>query len=89
MPLSAVRLSSRSLIDRPFDMLEQISVKIDKYDLFQAGQPVIVRVSGGPDLLTLLYVLTRLRDELQIQLHVGHLDHVLRPGVSGGHANRR
>ena len=40
---------------------------------------VLVGVSGGPDSLTLLYVLNTLRGELDCSLHVAHLNHRLRP----------
>lgn len=39
---------------------------------------LVVAVSGGPDSLTMLYALHRLQDELDITLHVAHLDHRLR-----------
>ena len=61
------------------DVVEQVRTTISEHDLFQAGTPVVVGVSGGPDSLTLLHVLERLQDELQVQLHVGHLDHAIRP----------
>ncbi|MBS1253301.1 MAG: tRNA(Ile)-lysidine synthase [Anaerolineales bacterium] len=60
------------------DILERVRATIDEYDLFHAETPIVVGVSGGPDSLTLLHVLLRLRDTLQIQLHVGHLDHAIR-----------
>ncbi|MFQ5593921.1 MAG: tRNA lysidine(34) synthetase TilS [Anaerolineae bacterium] len=52
---------------------------ISNYGLFEAGETLVVGVSGGPDSLCLLHLLNRLRDELQIELHVGHLDHAIRP----------
>lgn len=61
------------------DVIERVRTTISEYGLFEAGETVVVGVSGGPDSLCLLHVLTRLRDELQIQLHVGHLDHAIRP----------
>ena len=42
-------------------------------------ETVLVGVSGGPDSLTLLYVLNALRGELDCSLHVAHLNHRLRP----------
>lgn len=61
------------------DVIEQVRATIREYGLFEAGHTVVVGVSGGPDSLCLLHVLKRLQDELQIGLHVGHLDHAIRP----------
>ncbi|MFQ6016446.1 MAG: tRNA lysidine(34) synthetase TilS [Anaerolineae bacterium] len=49
-----------------------------KYELFSAGETIVVGVSGGPDSLCLLHLLRELREELRIELHVGHLNHQLR-----------
>lgn len=61
------------------DVVQQVRDTIRRYGLFKAGETVVVGVSGGPDSLTLLHVLLRLRDGLGIALHVGHLDHAMRP----------
>ncbi|MFQ5342084.1 MAG: tRNA lysidine(34) synthetase TilS [Anaerolineae bacterium] len=61
------------------DVIQQVRSTINDYDLFEAGETLVVGVSGGPDSLCLLHLLNRLRDELQIELHVGHLDHAIRP----------
>jgi len=61
------------------NLIKQVRATISDYGLFEAGETIVVGVSGGPDSLCLLHVLKRLRDELQIQLHVGHLDHAIRP----------
>jgi tRNA(Ile)-lysidine synthase len=44
-----------------------------------ARQVVVVGVSGGADSVCLLHVLLRLQDNLNLALHVGHVDHGLRP----------
>jgi tRNA(Ile)-lysidine synthase len=49
-----------------------------KHQLFASGQVLVVGVSGGPDSLTLLHLLTRLRKEYDLNLHAAHLDHGLR-----------
>jgi tRNA(Ile)-lysidine synthase len=38
----------------------------------------VVAVSGGPDSVCLLHILVRLRKELNLELHVAHLNHQLR-----------
>jgi tRNA(Ile)-lysidine synthase len=50
--------------------------------VLQAGDTVVVAVSGGTDSLCLLYALHRLSAELQLSLHVAHLDHMLRGAES-------
>ena len=47
---------------------------------------VIVAVSGGADSLCLLHVLHRLADEFPLEIHVAHLDHMLRGNASGDDA---
>ncbi len=67
-------------------VLAQIRATIAEHDLFARGDKVVVAVSGGPDSLTLLHVLRALRQELQIELLVAHLNHQLRGGESDADA---
>jgi len=39
---------------------------------------LLVAVSGGPDSICMLHILFRLKEELNLKLHVAHLDHKLR-----------
>ena len=39
---------------------------------------LLVAVSGGPDSVCLLHILVKLRNELDIELHLAHLNHQLR-----------
>ncbi len=50
--------------------------------LFEPGESVVVAVSGGADSLCLIQVLHVLREQLDIRLHVAHLDHMLRGSES-------
>jgi len=47
---------------------------------------LVVAVSGGQDSVCLLHVLVRLREEMQVDLHIAHLDHQLRGTESSGDA---
>jgi len=46
--------------------------------LLSGRQPLLVAVSGGPDSVCLLHILFRLQEELNLSLHVAHLNHQLR-----------
>jgi tRNA(Ile)-lysidine synthase len=45
-------------------------------------QPVVVAVSGGVDSMTLLHILMQMADKWQLELHVAHVDHDLRPAAA-------
>lgn len=59
-------------------MLDAVRKAIGRRRLLQPGDRLAVGVSGGPDSLCLLHLLTRLQPELQLALHVAHLNHGLR-----------
>ncbi len=46
--------------------------------LVSAGQKMLVAVSGGPDSVCMLDILIKLHEELDIGLHIVHLNHKLR-----------
>jgi tRNA(Ile)-lysidine synthase len=51
---------------------------IREYGLVSGGEVVLVAVSGGPDSLCLLQTMVNLKAELDLELHIVHLDHGLR-----------
>ncbi|MDD5567646.1 MAG: tRNA lysidine(34) synthetase TilS [Candidatus Omnitrophica bacterium] len=59
-------------------MLEKVKETIRKYDLIRRGDTVLVGVSGGPDSVTLLYLLKSLSAFLGFKLQIAHLNHMLR-----------
>ncbi|MGQ9683934.1 MAG: tRNA lysidine(34) synthetase TilS [Anaerolineae bacterium] len=60
------------------DVLARSRSTIETHHLVSAGETLLVAVSGGPDSLCLLHVLSRLRHEMSFQIHVAHLNHKLR-----------
>ncbi len=64
------------------DVQKQVASFCEQHRLLSHGATVVVAVSGGPDSLCLLHVLRGLVTPWQLQLHVAHLDHQLRPEAS-------
>jgi tRNA(Ile)-lysidine synthase len=60
----------------PFE--KRILSFIQQNHLIAPQQRVLVAVSGGPDSVCLLHILLQLREELDIRLHIAHLNHGLR-----------
>jgi tRNA(Ile)-lysidine synthase len=64
-------------------VLEQrVARFIREHSLVSRGSCLLVAVSGGADSTCLLHLLSSLKDELGIKLHVAHLDHQLRGAES-------
>ncbi|MHB9145271.1 MAG: tRNA lysidine(34) synthetase TilS [Symbiobacteriia bacterium] len=59
-------------------MLALVRQTLQRYQMVEPGDLVVVACSGGPDSTALLHLLWRLREELGISLHVAHLDHGFR-----------
>jgi tRNA(Ile)-lysidine synthase len=51
---------------------------IREHHLVSSQDKLLVAVSGGQDSVCLLHILVKLREELDIRLHVAHLNHQLR-----------
>jgi tRNA(Ile)-lysidine synthase len=69
----------------PKSLPEQAAEYIKRNSLISAGDHVLAAVSGGPDSVALLAVLTNLKDALKIErITVIHFDHQLRGDESDG-----
>jgi tRNA(Ile)-lysidine synthase len=59
-------------------ILSRVVGTIDKFKMISLGDQILVGVSGGPDSLALLHILTRLKDKMGLGLYPVHLDHMFR-----------
>jgi len=67
-------------------LVDGIRAAMRRYHLFGAGDTLLVAVSGGPDSVALLAGLQALREELNVTLVAGHIDHRLRGAESDADA---
>ena len=69
--------------ERQQPTLEQRVLRfIQEHHLVSGGEKLVVAVSGGPDSVCLLHILVNLCKELEVKLHVAHLNHQLRGAES-------
>jgi len=59
-------------------MIEKVKQTLEKYDLLDSGDRVLVALSGGPDSTALLMVLVQLAKDMNLTLFVAHFNHGLR-----------
>ncbi|NLK00419.1 MAG: tRNA lysidine(34) synthetase TilS [Clostridia bacterium] len=59
-------------------MIAKVKRTIQKYEMLQSGDRVILAVSGGPDSVVMAQILYLLKDDLGISLHIAHLNHRFR-----------
>ena len=59
-------------------MEEAVLKTIEKYNLINANDKIVLGVSGGPDSLFMLNILNNLKETLHIKLVVAHINHMIR-----------
>lgn len=59
-------------------MEEQFLETIEKFNLINSGDSIVVGVSGGPDSICLLTLLNKYKNDLNIKLYVAHINHMIR-----------
>lgn len=59
-------------------IVARVRATIAERALLRGGERVVLAVSGGPDSMTLLHAMLSLAGELDLTLHVAHVDHRLR-----------
>lgn len=60
------------------DLQQKVLTTIQKYNLIQKGDKIVIGVSGGPDSMCLLNCLFCMKEILKIELVVAHINHMLR-----------
>lgn len=60
------------------DLQQKVLTTIQKYNLIQKGDKIVIGVSGGPDSMCLLNCLFCLQKILGVELIVAHINHMLR-----------
>lgn len=63
-------------------MIEKVRSTIEKYNLLEKGERVVVALSGGPDSTVLLDVLALVAQEVDLSLIIAHFNHGLRGAES-------
>lgn len=67
------------------DVISQIAMTIKKHGMIEAGDGIVVALSGGPDSVCLLKALCMLREELELgSITAAHINHGLRGDDSDG-----
>ncbi len=57
---------------------EQVINTIKKYNLIKDGDKIVIGVSGGPDSICLLHILNEIKRELNFEIFVAHVNHMIR-----------
>ncbi len=59
-------------------MEEKVLKTIKKYELIKSGDNIVLGISGGPDSICMLYILNSLKKDLNFNIYVAHINHMLR-----------
>lgn len=63
-------------------IIQKVKATIQKYNMLQRHDKVLVGLSGGPDSVALVHLLNILKDEYPLVVYIAHLDHKIRAGES-------
>ena len=59
--------------------VEKVIETIEEHKLLVSGDTVLVALSGGPDSVALLHILTKLRKRFKLRLYAVYINHQIRP----------
>ncbi len=57
---------------------EKVHATIEKYNMIEDGDKIVVAVSGGPDSMSLLNSLIKLQQKINFEIVVAHVNHMIR-----------
>jgi tRNA(Ile)-lysidine synthase len=72
----------RSKREAATNIFRTVKETISEYEMFTAGDAVVVAVSGGRDSVTLVHILSTLAAEYSLKIAIAHLNHCLRGQAS-------
>lgn len=81
-----LKLQKTKYVGEAMPLIQLMTEQIRRHNMVAAGDTVVVAVSGGPDSISLLHILYRLREILNINLVVAHLNHQFRDAESDADA---
>lgn len=59
-------------------MKQKVIETIEKYNLIKSGDKIVLGVSGGPDSITMLDILKDLKETINFEIYVVHVNHMIR-----------
>ena len=59
-------------------MKENVFYQIKKYNLIEKGDNVLIGLSGGADSMALLHILLDYKEQIDFNIHIGHVNHGVR-----------
>lgn len=59
-------------------MKNKVINTIIKYKLIESGDKIVLGVSGGPDSISMLNILNEIKEELNFDIYVAHINHMIR-----------
>ena len=59
-------------------MVDSVLRAVERYDMLQNGDSVVVGLSGGADSVSLLHMLNSIKEKYNLTLYAAHLNHMLR-----------
>jgi tRNA(Ile)-lysidine synthase len=59
-------------------MIEKVLKTIEKYNMIEKNDKIVMGISGGPDSLCMLDVLFNLKEKFALELYVVHVNHMIR-----------
>lgn len=70
---------SHNILENSVEKLTNTVIQtINKYNLINENDKIVIGVSGGPDSMCLLHILNTLKTKLKIEIYVAHINHMIR-----------